>query len=71
MINHFLFVHNLKKPYGKNENQIDSLVPSVRIVTEDMGMEFGISKCAIVLMKRGKLFQSEEIMLPGDKRCDR
>ena len=57
MINHLLFMDDLKKPYGKNENQVDSLVPSVRIVAEDMRMEFGIPKCAILLMKRGKVFQ--------------
>ena len=68
MINHLLFMDDLKKPYGKNENQVDSLVPSVRIVAEDMPMEFGIPRCAILLMKRGKVFQSEEIMLPGNKR---
>ena len=68
MINHLLFMDDLKKPYGKNENQVDSLVPSVRIVAEDMPMEFGIPRCAILLMKRGKVFQSEEIMLPGNKK---
>ena len=68
MINHLLFMDDLKKPYGKNENQVDSLVPSVRIVAEDMSTEFGIPKCAILLMKRGKVFQSEEIMLPGNKK---
>ena len=41
MINHLLFMDDLKI-YGKNENQVDSLVPSVRIVTGDMRMEFGI-----------------------------
>ena len=39
MINHLLFMDDLKKPYGKNENQVDSLVPSVRIVAEGMQME--------------------------------
>ena len=68
MINHLLFMDDLKKPYGKNENQVDSLVPSVRIVAEDMPMEFGIPRCAILLMKRRKVFQSEEIMLPGNKK---
>ena len=68
MINHLLYMDDLKKPYGKHENQVDFPVPSVRIVAEDMPMEFGIPKCAILLMKRGKVFQSEEIMLPGDKK---
>ena len=56
MINHLLFMDDLKKPYGKNENQVDSLVPSVRIVVEDMRIKFGIPKCAILLMKSGKVF---------------
>ena len=68
MINHLLFMDDLKKPYGKNENQVDSLVPSVRIVAEDMSMEFGIPNCAILLMKRGNVFQTKEIMLLGNKK---
>ena len=61
IINRLLFMDDLKKPHGKNENQVDSLVPSVRIVAEDMPIEFGIPRCAILLMRRGKVFQSEEI----------
>ena len=53
MVNHLLFMDDLKL-YGKNENQVDSLIQSVRIVSEDMRMEFGISKCATLIMKRGK-----------------
>ena len=68
MINHLLFMDDLKRPYGENENQVASLVPSVRIVAEDMRMEFGIPKCAILLMKSGKVFQSEEIKLPRNKK---
>ena len=33
-----------------------------------MPMEFGIPKCAILLMKSGEVFQSEEIMVPGNKK---
>ena len=32
------------KLYGKNENKIDSLVQSVRIITTDMCVEFGINR---------------------------
>ena len=35
MVNHLLFMDDLKL-YGKNENQVDSLIQSVRIVSEDM-----------------------------------
>ena len=53
MINHLLFMDDLKL-YGKSEKQIDNLVQSVRIVSSDMCMEFGVSKC-ILIMKRGNL----------------
>ena len=66
MVNHLLFMDDLKL-YGKNENQVDSLIQSVRIVSGDMQMKFGISKCATLIMKRGKVIQSEGIHLPGDK----
>ena len=42
------------KLYGKNEHEIDSLFQSLRIYNEDIAMEFGIQKCACVILKRGK-----------------
>ena len=36
--------HN--KLYGKNSNQMDSLVQTVWNYSEDIGMKFGIDKCA-------------------------
>ena len=50
VINHLVFKEDLKI-YGKNENQLDSIVQSVRVVSEDLRMEFGISKCATLVMK--------------------
>ena len=47
-INHVLFVDDLKL-YSKN-----SLVLTVRIFSEDIGMQFGIDKCAMLVMKKGK-----------------
>ena len=43
MVNHLLFMDDLKLD-GKNENQVDTLIQSVRIVSGDMRIEFGISK---------------------------
>ena len=42
------------KLYGKNEHEIDSLFQSVRIYSEDIAREFGIQKCACVILKSGK-----------------
>ena len=59
------------KLYGKNENQVDSIIHTVRVVTKDIsGMELRISKCATLILKRGKVIQSEGISLlsfPGKK----
>ena len=65
VINHLLFMDDLKV-YGKNQNQVDTLVQTIRVVTTDMQMEFGINKCAMLIMKRGRLTHSEGITLPDN-----
>ena len=62
-VNHLLFMDDLKL-YAKSEDQIDSLIHSVRIFTDDIKMEFGLSKCAMIVIKRGKLVRSEGIKMP-------
>ena len=44
-INHLLFMDDLKL-YSRTEKGLDSLVQTVRVFSEDIGMEFGIAKCA-------------------------
>ena len=44
-VNHLLFMDD-PKLYGQNEKQIDTLVKKIRIFAKDIGVEFGISKCA-------------------------
>ena len=43
------------------------MIQSARITNEDMQMKFAVSKCARLVMKRGKVIPSEEITFPGDK----
>ena len=38
--------------------------PSLRIVSGDIRMEFGIEKCALVNIQRGKVTRTEGIQLP-------
>ena len=35
------------KLYSRIEKGLDSLVQTVRVFSEDIGMEFGIEKCAV------------------------
>ena len=53
--------------YAKDEKQLDSLVNTVQIFSLDIGMEFDIDKCGILVMKRGRYKKSEEIKLPNDQ----
>ena len=51
------------KLYGKMMQEFDSLVQTVIIFSSNLGMQVGISQCAFLEMKRGKIVQSEEIEL--------
>ena len=53
------------KLYAKNEKELDTLVQTVRIFSEDIGMEFGIQKCAMVKLIRGQIVESSGIALPN------
>ena len=52
------------KLFANNVDQIDSLVNTVRIFSEDIKMEFGLSKCGVLIMKRGKVVESDGLCLP-------
>ena len=62
-LNHLLFVGDLKL-FGKSEDQIDSLVQTVFIFSEDIGMEFSLKKCGVVILKIRKLVKLDGIHLP-------
>ena len=55
------------KLYGKNSNQIASLVQAVWNYPEDIGMKFGIDKCAVLELERGRLVRSEGIELNEER----
>lgn len=63
-INHLFFMDDLKL-FAKNDNEIDSLVCTVNLISQDIGMQFGVKKCGVVTMKRGKLAKSTDIELSG------
>ena len=49
--NHLLFLDDLKL-YGKAMQELDSLMQTVRMFNSDIGMQFGISKCAMLEIKK-------------------
>ena len=55
------------KLYSRNEKGLDSLVQTIRVLSEDIGMEFGIEKCAMLVIEKGKIVKSAGIELPDGK----
>ena len=66
-INHLLFMDDLKL-FARSEKGLDSLVQTVRVFSDDIGMQFGIEKCAMLVMRRGKKVKSEGIALPNNEK---
>ena len=67
-LNHLLFMDDLKL-FAKSYDQIDSLVRTVHMFSEDIGMEFGIKKCGILVLKRGKVDKNKSngLNLPNEQ----
>ena len=65
-INHLLFMDDLKL-YSQNEEGLDSLVQTVRVFSEDIGMEFDTEKCAMLVTEKEKIAKSVGVELPDGK----
>ena len=66
-LNHLLFMDDLKL-YAKSERELDSLIQTVRIFSDNVGMVFGLGKYAVLVLMRGKMVRTEGIELPDKKR---
>ena len=59
----------------KWKKELETLIHAVRIYSQDIGMEFGIEKCAMLVMKSGKrrltdgmeLANQDKIKMLGEK----
>ena len=56
------------KLYGSHERQIDSLINTVCVLSDDIRMAFGLKKCGVVAMKRGKVVKYDGVDLPDGRR---
>ena len=48
---------------AKDDNKLEGLLRIVKRFSDDIGMEFGLSKCAKATFKRGKLENSDHVWL--------
>ena len=61
-INHLMYMDDIKL-FAKNEKELETLIHRVRIYSQDIGMEFCIEKCAMLVMKSGKWFLTDGMEL--------
>ena len=66
-LNHLLFMDDLKI-FTKIEPEINRLISTVQIISNDIGMEFGIKKCGVLVLKRGTVLSSEVVEMPNGER---
>ena len=66
-INHLIYMDGFKL-FAKNEKELETLIHAVGIYTQDIAMEFGIEKCAMLVMKSGKRQMSDGMELPNHDR---
>ena len=66
-INHRMYMDDIKL-FAKNEKELGTLIHAVRIYSQDIGMEFGIEKCAMLVMKSGKRHMTDGMELPNHDR---
>ena len=67
VINHLLYMDDLKL-FRKTERHLETLLSTVEIFSQNIRMEFGISKCGILILKRGKLVHLDGIEIPSGER---
>ena len=53
------------KLFAKNEKELETLIHTVRIYSQDIGTEFGIEKCVMLIMKSGKRHMTDGMELPN------
>ena len=55
------------KLFAKKEKELETLIHTVRIYSQDIGMEFGREKCVMLVMKSGKLPNQDKIKMLREK----
>ena len=43
------------KFHSRSQKRLDSLVQTIPVFSEDIEMEFGVEKCSVLLMEKGKI----------------
>ena len=66
-VNYLMYMDDIKR-FVKNEKELEILIHTVRIYSRNIGVEFGIEKCAMLVMKSGKRHLTDGIELPNEDK---
>ena len=66
-INHLIYMDDIKQ-FAKKEKELEILIYTVRIYSQDIGMEFVIEKCVMLVMKSCKRHRTDGIKLPNQNK---
>ena len=66
-INHLMYMDDIKL-FEKNKKDLKTLIHAVRIYSEEIGMEFGIEKWAMLVMKSDKPHLTDGMELPNQDK---
>ena len=54
------------KLYAKDDSELEGLLMTVKRFSDDIGMRFGLEKCAKATFRKGKLTKTSDIHLGPD-----
>ena len=66
-INYLVYMDEIKL-FAKSEKGLETLIHGVRIYSQDIGREFDIEKCAMLVMKNGKRYLMDGMKLPNQDK---
>jgi hypothetical protein len=55
------------KPIAKSEEELQREIKTVKTFNDDIHMEFGLEKYAMILFKRGKLISSQNLVIDNNR----
>ena len=61
-ISHLFYMDDLKL-FAKDDKDLEVMLLTVKKLSDDIGMKFGLDKCAKATFKRGKLTQTTSLEL--------
>ena len=65
--NHLMYMDGIKL-FAKNEKELETLIHTVRIYSQNIEKEFGQEKCAMLVMKSGKRHLIDGMELPNQDK---